>query len=459
MRNHPIAAIATPPGSGGVGIIRVSGRNLVGLAELLLATPPKPRFAHHLYLNDSHGNRLDEVLLIYFKGPASFTGEDVLELHCHGGAFLTQMILNRVIELGRNWDIVQAEAGEFSLRAYLNGKIDLAQAEAIPDLINAQNDAAIKGAARSLQGRFSQRINQLIEEITQLRILVESTLDFPEEEIEFLESSKANERLAELLIKLHELVEETRQGKILRDGIQLALVGSPNVGKSSLLNYFVGEERAIVTPVAGTTRDRIQESISLQGMPIHLIDTAGLRTSTDLVEQLGIAKTWDAIQDADTIIYMRDLSQAESPEEGLLAAQVTKCARKKAHIINVFNKLDLLAKENCSGHSLDDESAIYISVKTGVGLDRLRKRILEGVGWHSNDAAGIFTARERHLSAIALAKECLLRAQVHGTNGNRSLDLFAEELRHAQDALGLITGKLLPDELLGKIFSEFCIGK
>jgi tRNA modification GTPase len=194
-------------------------------------------------------------------------------------------------------------------------------------------------------------------------------------------------------------------------------------------------------------------------MPSHLIDTAGLRTSTDLVEQLGIAKTWDAIQDADTIIYMRDLSQAESPEEGLLAAQVTKCARKKAHIINVFNKLDLLAKENCSGHSLDDESAIYISVKTGVGLDRLRKRILEGAGWHSNDAAGIFTARERHLSAIALAKECLLRAQVHGTNGNRSLDLFAEELRHAQDALGLITGKLLPDELLGKIFSEFCIGK
>ena len=248
MRNHPIAAIATPPGSGGVGIIRVSGPNLVGLAELLLAKPPKPRFAHHLYLNDSHGNRLDEALLIYFKGPASFTGEDVLELHCHGGAFLTQMILNRVIELGRYWGIVQAEAGEFSLRAYLNGKIDLAQAEAIPDLINAQNDAVIKGAARSLQGRFSQRINQLIEEITQLRILVESTLDFPEEEIEFLESSKANERLAELLIKLHELVEETRQGKILRDGIQLALVGSPNVGKSSLLNYFVGEERAIVPP-------------------------------------------------------------------------------------------------------------------------------------------------------------------------------------------------------------------
>ena len=459
MRNHPIAAIATPPGSGGVGIIRVSGRNLVGLAELLLANPPKPRFAHHLYLNDSHGNRLDEVLLIYFKGPASFTGEDVLELHCHGGAFLTQMILNRVIELGRNWDIVQAEAGEFSLRAYLNGKIDLAQAEAIPDLINAQSDAAIKGAARSLQGRFSQRINQLITEITQLRILVESTLDFPEEEIEFLESSKANELLAELLIKLQELVEETRQGKILRDGIQLALVGSPNVGKSSLLNYFVGEERAIVTPVAGTTRDRIQERISLQGMPIHLIDTAGLRTSTDLVERLGIAKTWDAIQDADTIIFMRDLSQAQSFEEGLLAAQVTKRASKKAHIINVFNKLDLLATENHSAHPLHDESAIYISVKTGAGMDRLRKKILEGAGWNSNEAAGIFTARERHLSAIALAKECLLRAQAHGTNGNLALDLFAEELRYAQDALGQITGKLLPDELLGKIFSEFCIGK
>ena len=318
MRKHPIAAIATPPGSGGVSIIRVSGQQLVGLAEALLAKPPTTRYAHHFFLNDAQGNRLDEALLIFFKGPASFTGEDVIELHCHGGAHLSQAILNRVLELGNDWGIKQAEAGEFSLRAYLNGKIDLVQAEAIADLINAQSDAAIKGAARSLRGQFSDSVNQLIEEITQLRILVESTLDFPEEEIEFLESSKANERLASILKKLQDLVEKTQQGKILRDGIRLALVGPPNVGKSSLLNCLLGEERAIVTPVAGTTRDRIEESITLQGVPVHLVDTAGLRASADVVEQIGIARTWDAIEDADTIIFMRDLSttQRDNTDKG-----------------------------------------------------------------------------------------------------------------------------------------------
>jgi len=460
MRKHPIAAIATPPGSGGVSIIRVSGQQLVGLAEALLAKPPTTRYAHHFFLNDAQGNRLDESLLIFFKGPASFTGEDVIELHCHGGAHLSQAILNRVLELGNDWGIKQAEAGEFSLRAYLNGKIDLVQAEAIADLINAQSDAAIKGAARSLRGQFSDSVNQLIEEITQLRILVESTLDFPEEEIEFLESSKANERLASILKKLQDLVEKTQQGKILRDGIRLALVGSPNVGKSSLLNCLLGEERAIVTPVAGTTRDRIEESITLQGVPVHLVDTAGLRVSADVVEQIGIARTWDAIEDADTIIFMRDLSTTQSGEDGGLEEKVKAHANKKAHIIEVFNKLDLVdSQKRQLGISTSEKNTIHISAKTGEGIDALKERILSLAGWQANLAAGVFTARDRHLSAIAEAKESLLKAQAHGLNGNHSLDLFAEELRLSQDALGQITGKLLPDELLGKIFSEFCIGK
>ena len=460
MRKHPIAAIATPPGSGGVSIIRVSGQQLVGLAEVILAKPPTTRYAHHFFLNDAQGNRLDEALLIFFKGPASFTGEDVIELHCHGGAHLSQAILNRVLELGNDWGIKQAEAGEFSLRAYLNGKIDLVQAEAIADLINAQSDAAIKGAARSLRGQFSDSVNQLIEEITQLRILVESTLDFPEEEIEFLESSKANERLASILKKLQDLVEKTQQGKILRNGIRLALVGPPNVGKSSLLNCLLGEERAIVTPVAGTTRDRIEESITLQGVPVHLVDTAGLRASADVVEQIGIARTWDAIEDADTIIFMRDLSTTQSGEDGGLEEKVKARANKKAHIIEVFNKLDLVdSQKRQLGISTYEKNTIHISAKTGEGIDALKERILSLAGWQANLAAGVFTARDRHLSAIAEAKESLLKAQAHGLNGNHSLDLFAEELRLSQDALGQITGKLLPDELLGKIFSEFCIGK
>ena len=460
MIKHPIVAIATPPGSGGVSIIRVSGQQIIGLAELLLAKPPKTRYAHHFFINDAQGNRLDEALLIFFKGPASFTGEDVIELHCHGGARMSQAILNRVLELGNDWGIKQAEAGEFSLRAYLNGKIDLVQAEAIADLINAHSDAAIKGAARSLQGQFSDSVNQLIEEITQLRILVESTLDFPEEEIEFLESSKANERLASILKKLQDLVEKTQQGKILRDGIRLALVGPPNVGKSSLLNCLLGEERAIVTPVAGTTRDRIEESITLQGVPVHLVDTAGLRASADVVEQIGIARTWDAIEDADTIIFMRDLSTTQSGEDGGLEQKVKAHANKKAHIIEVFNKLDLVdSQKRQLGISTSEKNTIHISAKTGEGIDALKERILSLAGWQANLAAGIFTARDRHLSAIAEAKESLLKAQAHGLNGNHSLDLFAEELRLSQDALGQITGKLLPDELLGKIFSEFCIGK
>lgn len=460
MRKNPIAAIATPPGAGGIGIIRLSGQSLTGLAQKLLGKPPKPRYAHHTFIKDADDCHIDELLLIYFPAPASFTGEDVIELHCHGGARLTQMVLSRALELGKDWGIELAGPGEFSLRAYLNGKIDLAQAEAIADLINAQSDAAIRGAARSLQGQFSERVNFLVEQITQLRVFVESTLDFPEEEIEFLEASRAEGKLTTILADLDALVEKTQQGKILRDGLRLALVGAPNVGKSSLLNCLLGEERAIVTPIAGTTRDRIQETISLDGVPIHLTDTAGLRESVDVVERIGIERTWDEIANADIIIFMRDISQSQTQEGLDLEHKVKDRADKRANIIYVFNKLDLLDPQKINlRKSKFQINTIFISAKTGVGLDQLRQRILSLAGWQSNLAAGAFTARDRHLTAIHKAKDHLLKAQIHGFSGNRHLELFAEELRCAQDELGQITGKLLPDELLGKIFSEFCIGK
>lgn len=460
MRKNPIAAIATPPGAGGVGIVRLSGQSLSGLAQKFLGKPANPRYAHHTFLKDSQGSHIDEILLIYFQSPASFTGEDVIELHCHGGARLSQMVLHRALEIGKEWGLKLAGPGEFSLRAYLNGKIDLVQAEAIADLINAQSDAAIRGAARSLQGQFSERVNSLVEQITQLRVLVESTLDFPEEEIEFLEASRAGERLSAILQGLDALLEKTQQGKILRDGLRLALVGAPNVGKSSLLNCFLGEERAIVTPIAGTTRDRIQETISLEGVPIHLTDTAGLRESSDVVEQIGIERTWDEITNADIIIFMRDLSQGQAHEDLELEQRVKARADKRAHVIYVFNKLDLLdSKKTSPRESATRQGGIFISAKTGEGLVQLKERILSLAGWQSNLAAGAFTARRRHLAAIHNARHHLLKAQIHGLSGNQHLELFAEELRFAQDELGQITGKLLPDELLGKIFSEFCIGK
>ncbi|BEI43627.1 MULTISPECIES: tRNA uridine-5-carboxymethylaminomethyl(34) synthesis GTPase MnmE [unclassified Polynucleobacter] len=460
MHKNPIAAIATPRGAGGVGIVRVSGPDLIGLAKIFLGSEPKPRFAHYLVLKDAHQEQIDQVLLLYFKAPASFTGEDVLELHCHGGARVTQLVLNRVMELGAPEGIVLAGPGEFSLRAYLNGKIDLVQAEAIADLINAQTDAAIRGANLSLQGRFSDQINELIDQITQLRILVESTLDFPEEEIEFIEAANAQQRLEKIMNDLEQIIQTSRQGKILRDGIRLALVGSPNVGKSSLLNALVGEERAIVTPIAGTTRDRIIENISIDGIPVHVIDTAGIRESNDVVEQIGVAQTWDEIARADIVLLIHDVTQA--PEANFV--DIEKAVRERvhpgAHILDVMNKLDLLEGQK-EGHTKIGLGVkqIFISAKTGEGISRLQETILRFAGWEGNAGGGIYTARSRHLRAIGLAKDHLQKAMMHGFGGNRALELFAEELHCAQNCLGEITGKLLPDDLLGKIFSEFCIGK
>jgi tRNA modification GTPase len=449
-----IYAIATPPGIGALAIIRLSGKDAFSITNLIFETKSgkrkdfenvKPYTIHfgNILLN---GKTLDEVLISVFKGPNSFTGEDTIEISTHGSPYIQQELLKLLSNLGAR----SAEPGEFTLRAYLNSKIDLAQAEAIADLIDAQSEAAVLGAARSLQGIFSESINDLIEEITQLRILVESTLDFPEEEIEFLENAQAHERLAAVKEKLQSLRSEAKQGKILRDGIQLVLAGAPNVGKSSLLNRLAGEEVAIVTPVAGTTRDRVKESITIEGVPMHIIDTAGLRETNDLVEAKGIERSWDAIRLADLVIFLTDPNSAEDG----LKEQILRELPPKCPVIEVLNKSDLMASGSLSG--LKD--AIRISAKTGDGIEPLKQHVLQMVGWNSSQE-GAIVARRRHLDCLERASEHIARSEQFAANGNNSLELFAEELFLAQNHLGQITGKLLPDDLLGKIFSQFCIGK
>ena len=452
-RKLPIIALATAPGKSGVGVIRLSGADIPAIAHALFKKAFKPRQASLLTLRDGNGLAIDQLLAIYFAAPASFTGEDVLELQCHGGPQLLELVMRRCLEVGKDWGLVIAQPGEFSLRAYLNNKIDLAQAEAIADLIDAQSEAAVRGAAKSLQGAFSDDINTLIEEITQLRILVESILDFPEEEIEFLESAQAKERLSAVLASLRSLRQGAKQGKILRDGIVLVLAGAPNVGKSSLLNRLAGDEVAIVTPIAGTTRDRVKETICIDGVPLHVIDTAGLRETSDEVEIRGIERSWDSIRSADLLIFLQDSSDI-SKETTDLRERVLKEAPATIPILEVVNKVDLLPPNK----SLIDKEVLYISAKTGVGIDDLKQKILKAVGWGGSQE-GVLIARSRHLDCLDRAAEHLINSEKLAEDGNISLELFAEELRLAQDQLGQITGKLLPDDLLGKIFSQFCIGK
>ncbi|QWE05607.1 tRNA uridine-5-carboxymethylaminomethyl(34) synthesis GTPase MnmE [Polynucleobacter sp. JS-JIR-II-50] len=451
-RKLPIIAVATAPGKAGVGVIRISGKNLSALTSALFQKNLSPRQANLLTLCDESGQAIDQLIAIYFVGPASFTGEDVLELQCHGGPQLLELVMKRCLELGGNEGLVIAEPGEFTLRAYLNNKIDLTQAEAIADLIDAQSEAAVRGAARSLQGAFSDDINHLIEEITQLRILVESTLDFPEEEIEFLENAQARQRLSAVKEKLQTLRAGAKQGKILRDGIQLVLAGAPNVGKSSLLNRLAGEEVAIVTPIAGTTRDRVKESITIEGVPMHIIDTAGLRETADVVEAKGIERSWDAIRLADLVIFLTDAQSA--PQQDDLKTQILRELSPKCAVLELVNKADLLQDLSKTAPS----DALLISAKTGEGIEALKQKILELVGW-AGPQEGAILARRRHLDCIERAAEHIEKSEEFAANGNNSLELFAEELSLAQRHLGEITGKLLPDDLLGKIFSQFCIGK
>ena len=451
-RKLPIIAVATAPGKAGVGVVRISGQNLKPIIKALFQRDLVPRQATLLSLRDVGGQLIDQLVAISFVAPASFTGEDVLELQCHGGPHLLELVMRRCLELGKEDGLVIAEPGEFTLRAYLNNKVDLAQAEAIADLIDAQSEAAVRGAARSLQGAFSNDINDLVEEITQLRILVESTLDFPEEEIEFLENAQARERLLALKAKLQALRDGAKQGKILHDGIHLVLAGAPNVGKSSLLNRLAGEEVAIVTPIAGTTRDRVKESIQIEGVPMHIIDTAGLRHTSDEVEVKGIERTWEAIRLADLVVFLTAPNADKESDE--LRGQILEAIPPKCPVLELVNKADLFDKDFVA----NKPDSLLISAKTGQGIEALKQKILETVGWNGPQE-GAIVARRRHLDCLERAAEHIERSEQFAANGNNSLELFAEELFLAQNHLGQITGKLLPDDLLGKIFSQFCIGK
>ena len=436
----PIVAIATAPGRGGVGVVRVSGADVSGIAEALLGRLPAPRLATYRRFLDSDGSTLDQGIALLFAAPHSFTGENVLELQGHGGPQVLNLILQRCIELGARL----AAPGEFTRRAFLNGKLDLAQAEAVADLIDAQSAAAARSAVRSLSGAFSERIDELVERLVRLRMLVEATLDFPEEEIDFLQQADAFGRLDAIDATLREVRAQARQGALLREGLTVVLIGQPNVGKSSLLNRLAGFEAAIVTEIAGTTRDTVREAIQIQGVPLHVIDTAGLRDTEDAVERLGIARTWEALGKADAALLLVDAAHGLTEEEQKILTRVPAIPR-----ITVHNKIDLYDE---SPRLAGEE--VWLSAKTAAGMDLLQQKLLELAGWQAS-GEGAFMARSRHLDALGRAASHLQRAR----EAKAQLELFAEELRLAQSALSEITGEFSADDLLGEIFSSFCIGK
>ena len=440
-----IAAIATAPGRGGIGVVRISGPNLSPLAAALGGREPQARIAQFARFRDGSGGLIDEGLLLYFPAPHSFTGEDVIELQGHGGPVVMQMLLARCLELGARL----AEPGEFTRRAFLNGKLDLAQAESVADLIEASTAAAARSAVRSLTGSFSREVQGLCERLIDLRMLVEATLDFPDEDVDFLIEAKAFERIEVVAAELRAILDRARQGSLLRNGLHVVLVGQPNVGKSSLLNRLAGEERAIVTDIAGTTRDALRETIQIEGIPLHIIDTAGLRDTTDEVERIGIARTWQEIARADVVVRLVDV------RAGLTDADAAIDARLPAGVerITVFNKVDLLGRqpertEDAAGISL------YLSAKADQGIGLLRDELLRVAGWHRH-GEDVILARERHLIAL---REALARVEA-ALDARHALELMAEELRLAQEAVNEITGEFTPDDLLGVIFSRFCIGK
>jgi tRNA modification GTPase len=459
----PIAAIATAPGRGAVGIVRVSSpQDLSPLIEAVCGRTLKAREATYLPFRDAQGAAIDQGLALHFPAPHSYTGEHVLELQAHGGAVVMQLLLARVIEAGEALDertgqarargVRLAEPGEFTQRAFLNGKLDLAQAEAVADLIDASTEAAARSASRALGGALSQEVGVLRDQLIQLRMLVEATLDFPEEEIDFLEKADAFGRLDRLTAQLQIVQARTRQGTLLRDGLKVVLAGQPNVGKSSLLNALAGAELAIVTPIPGTTRDKVSQTIQIEGVPLHITDTAGLRDATaDEVERIGVSRSWDAIRDADVVLFLHDLGRMGQPdyeaEDERIRARLAGVDASR--IVQVFNKADLAAAPM---------GEIALSARTGEGLEPLRQRLLKTAGWQAVPE-GLFIARERHVQALARTAEHLALARENATQRDAALDLLAEELRLAHDALGEITGAFSADELLGVIFSSFCIGK
>jgi len=451
MNNDTIAAIATAPGRGGVGIVRVSGPNVCDIAAKLLAKPPTTREVVYTPFYDRHGDTLDKGIALYFQSPHSFTGEDVLEMQGHGGPIILDMILNEILHCGARI----ARPGEFSERAFLNDKLDLAQAEAIADLIDASSQQAVKQAINSLKGDFSKKIDSLVDRLIHLRMYVESAIDFPEEEIDFLSDGKVATDLSALLQQSSHILQQAQQGVLLREGMKVVIVGRPNAGKSSLLNALAQREVAIVTDIAGTTRDVLREHIHIDGMPLHIIDTAGLRESSDKVELIGIERAWQEIVQADSILLMLDCTKTIDIEQEDYWQQLLDhphCAEK---ITIILNKID---EPKANIHEISQGVAqLAISAKTGEGLEDLRQHLKNIMGYNKPNEGG-FSARRRHLEAIKQAQGFLESGQTQ-LQSYAAGELLAEDLRLAQQHLSEITGRFTPDDLLGKIFSSFCIGK
>lgn len=473
--HHPIAAVATAPGRGAVGIVRVSGKNIAPIIVAVCGRALLPRQATYLPFRDALGQVIDQGLAIHFPAPHSYTGEDVLELQAHGGPVVLQLLLARCLEAGaainpatgQAWlaQLRMAQPGEFTERAFLNDKIDLAQAEAIADLIDANTETAARSAARSMSGEFSLAVNALLEQLIHLRMLVEATLDFPEEDIDFLQKADAQGQLRRVQTTLTGVMQRATQGAILREGIKVVIAGQPNAGKSSLLNALAGAELAIVTPIAGTTRDKVSQLIQIEGVPLHVVDTAGLREALDDVEKIGVERAWTEIESADVVLFLHDLTRHNAAEEDQAAinyiAEDARIARvlsnklpKNTAIIEVWNKSDAAGLTALRAAHCD----MLISAKTGAGLTELRQRLLQVVGWQAAPE-GVFMARERHLRALreVAAQLDTAAAQLHVDRP--ALDLLAEDLRRAQLHLSEITGAFSSDDLLGEIFSRFCIGK
>jgi tRNA modification GTPase len=460
---EPIVAIATAPGRGAVGIVRVSGRGLGGLVQALCGKLLTPRHATYLPLRDAAGEPLDHGLAIHFPAPHSYTGEDVLELQVHGGQVVLQLLLARCLEVAAHVDpdtgrtvlpgLRLAQPGEFTERAFLNDKLDLAQAEAVADLIDASTEAAARSASRSLGGAFSREIGVLREALIQLRMLVEATLDFPEEEIDFLQKADAQGQLVRLQQQLAAVLQHARQGSLLREGIKVVIAGQPNAGKSSLLNALAGAELAIVTPIPGTTRDKVQQTIQIEGVPLHVIDTAGLRDSHDEVERIGIARAWTEIEGADVVLFLHDLTRAAQTDYQQADQQIAQALAQRVParvpVLDIWNKADAASPPS---------EGLSLSARTGHGLQLLRQQLLRTVGWQAAPE-GVYIARERHVQALRRVQQHLDQAAAHLAARAQSLDLLAEELRLAQNALNEITGAFSSDDLLGVIFSRFCIGK
>ncbi len=440
-----ITAIATASGAGGIGVVRVSGPLSQAIAVSVLGHCPKARHAAYLDFQQADGDLIDRGIAIFYPNPHSYTGEDVLELQGHGGTALMQILLARCIALGAR----QAEPGEFTRRAYLNDKMDLAQAEAVADVINAATVEAAKSAVRSLSGEFSLRINTLLSKLIDLRMYVEACLDFPEEEIDFITQGRVADKLDAIIAEKRSVFAKAKQGSLLREGINVVLVGQPNVGKSSLMNQLAGEEVAIVTSIAGTTRDTIKNAIQINGVPLHVIDTAGLRETDDEVEKFGIARTWRATETANIALLLVDAAHGITETEKSILARLPQEIPK----IWVHNKIDV-TQEPALIEEKDQATHIYISAKTGVGVYLLKNHLLKLAGYQNN-AEGVFMARARHLSALTQVAEHLDLA----ASQINSAELVAEELRLAQEELSTITGEFTPDDLLGEIFSKFCIGK